>query len=72
MVKRNKEKVYQSYEKIVEWFDEARTKTLMESEYLNLIIKSVPTGGSVLDLGCGTGEPIAQFFIDKGFKITRR
>jgi len=70
MTKHNKEKVYESYEKIVAWFDEARTKTLMESEYLNLIIKSVPISGSVLDLGCGTGEPIAQFFIDKGFKVT--
>lgn len=52
------------------WFDDARTKTLMESEYLNLIINSVLAGGSVLDLGCGAGEPIAQFFIDKGFKVT--
>ncbi|MEO8401524.1 MAG: class I SAM-dependent methyltransferase [Gammaproteobacteria bacterium] len=70
MTKRNKEKVYECYEEIVSWFDDARTKTLMESEYLNLIVKSIPAGGSVLDLGCGTGEPITQFFIDKGFKIT--
>lgn len=70
MTKRNKEKVYESYEEIVQWFDDARTKTLMESEYLNLIINTVPAGGSVLDLGCGTGEPIAQFFIEKGFKVT--
>ncbi len=69
MTKRNKEKVYESYEEIVQWFDATRTKTLMESEYLNLIVKSVPAGASVLDLGCGTGEPIAQFFIDKGFKV---
>ena len=70
MTKSNKEKAYESYEEIVQWFDDAHTKTLMESQYLNLIINSVPAGGSVLDLGCGTGEPIAQFFIDKGFKIT--
>lgn len=70
MVKRNKERVYESYEKIVDWYDDARTKTLMESEYLNLIVSSVAAGGSVLDLGCGTGEPIAQFFINKGFKVT--
>lgn len=70
MIKRNKEKVYESYEEIVDWFDDARTKTLMESEYLNLIVQSVPANGSVLDLGCGTGEPIAQFFIDNGFKVT--
>lgn len=70
MPKRNKEQVYKAYDKIVPWFDDARTKTLMESEYLNLIANSIPAGGSILDLGCGTGEPIAQFFIEKGFKIT--
>lgn len=41
----------------------------MESEYLNLIVNSISADGSILDLGCGTGEPIAQFFIEKGFKI---
>lgn len=70
MTKRNKERVYESYEEIVHWFDDARTKTLMEAEYLNLIVKAIPAGSSVLDLGCGTGEPIAKFFIDKGFKVT--
>jgi ubiquinone/menaquinone biosynthesis C-methylase UbiE len=66
---RNK-KVYEAYEQIVEWFDNARTKTLMESKYLHLILQYLPPGGSILDLGCGTGEPIAQFFIHKDFKIT--
>ncbi len=70
MTKHNKEKVYECYDKIVDWFDDARTKTLMEFEYLNLIVNSIPAGSSVLDLGCGAGEPIAQFFIDKGFKVT--
>lgn len=70
MTKRNKERVYESYEEIVHWFDDARTKTLMEAQYLNLIEKAIPAGGSVLDFGCGTGEPIAQFFIAKGFKVT--
>lgn len=70
MPKQNKEKVYECYDEIVSWFDDARTKTLMESEHLNLIVNSVQAGGSVLDLGCGTGEPIAQFFINKGFKVT--
>lgn len=70
MAKQNKEKVYESYEEIVEWFDDARTKTLMESEYLHLIVNSIPAGGSILDLGCGTGEPIARFFIEKGFHLT--
>lgn len=70
MSKLNKTKVYEVYEKIIDWFDDARTKSLMESEYLNLIVNTIPQGSSILDLGCGTGEPIAQFFIKKGFKVT--
>lgn len=66
----NKTKVYEAYDQIIHWFDDARTKTLMELDYLNLILSSIPSKGCILDLGCGTGEPIAQFFIEKGFKVT--
>ncbi|WP_058534619.1 class I SAM-dependent methyltransferase [Legionella saoudiensis] len=69
MTKRHQKQVYKAYEHIVDWFDKARTKTLMESEYLHLIVNSIPDGASVLDLGCGTGEPLAQFFIERGFKV---
>lgn len=70
MSKMNKTKVYEVYDEIINWFDDARTKSLMESEYLNLIVNTIPPKGTILDLGCGTGEPIAQFFIEKGFKVT--
>lgn len=70
MNKGNKTKVYEVYDEIINWFDDARTKSLMESEYLNLIVETIPPQSSILDLGCGTGEPIAKFFIEKGFKVT--
>jgi 2-polyprenyl-3-methyl-5-hydroxy-6-metoxy-1,4-benzoquinol methylase len=70
MSKINKTKVYEVYDEIIHWFDDARTKSLMESEYLNLIVDTIPPKSSILDLGCGTGEPIAQFFIEKGFNVT--
>jgi ubiquinone/menaquinone biosynthesis C-methylase UbiE len=70
MTKLNKEKVYEVYDEIIRWFDEARTKTLMEKEYLDLIVNTVPKNSSILDLGCGSGEPIAKFFIEKGYQLT--
>ncbi len=60
-----KTKVYEQYEKIVDWFDEHRNKDLIEKFYLDLIANTIASGGEVLDLGCGTGEPIAKYFIDK-------
>ncbi|MCW8399838.1 class I SAM-dependent methyltransferase [Legionella sp. PATHC038] len=66
----NKIKVYQAYDEIIDWYDDARAKSLMESEYLNLIVNRIPPEGTILDLGCGTGEPMAQFFIENGFKVT--
>jgi SAM-dependent methyltransferase len=58
------------YEDIADWFDASRPKTLIESEYLSLALKSAPKNGAVLDLGCGAGEPIARYFIANGFKVT--
>ncbi|MDA0782466.1 MAG: class I SAM-dependent methyltransferase [Proteobacteria bacterium] len=66
----NKQNVYEVYDKIFEWYDNARTKTLMEKEYLDLVLDHIGSGSNILDLGCGTAEPIAKFFIEKGHNIT--
>jgi ubiquinone/menaquinone biosynthesis C-methylase UbiE len=58
------------YDKITYWYDANRSKGLMEKEYLGLALKYLPKGGTVLDLGCGTGEPLAKFFSENGFEVT--
>ncbi len=58
------------YDKISDWFDASRDKTLLEKKYLDRVIADAPAGGKVLDLGCGTGEPIARYFIERGFDLT--
>ncbi len=59
------------YNEISDWFDAHRSKELtMEKFYLDLLQKYIPAGGEVLDVGCGTGEPIAQFLITQGYKLT--
>ena len=42
----------------------------MEFSYLNLALNKMSSHGLVLDLGCGSSEPIARFFIENGCKVT--
>jgi dihydrofolate reductase/ubiquinone/menaquinone biosynthesis C-methylase UbiE len=69
--KRNRDKVYLAYEEIIDWFDTHRNKELqMEQFYLDLLQKHIPSGSQILDLGCGTGEPIAHYLIQQGYRVT--
>ena len=51
-------------------FDNARTKTLFERPWLERFCALIPEGGRVLDLGCGSGEPMARYLIEQGFAVT--
>lgn len=53
----------------LDW-DRDRGKTLMEKRWLDAFLAWVPAGGSVLDLGCGSGEPIAGYLIRQGRRVT--
>lgn len=51
-------------------FDADRTKTLFERAWLDAFLAHVPLSGSILDLGCGSGEPIARYLIQSGRSVT--
>jgi SAM-dependent methyltransferase len=51
-------------------FDAFRTGSRMELPYLERIASLSPPSGAVLDLGCGSGEPIARFFVEKDYRVT--
>lgn len=69
-MRNNEDKVYLVYDEIADWFDHHRNKELtMEKFYLNILQTHIPTKGKVLDVGCGTGEPIAQFLIKQGYRV---
>ncbi|MBD2703032.1 class I SAM-dependent methyltransferase [Spirosoma sp. BT702] len=55
-----------AYEAIADWFDQNRTKILFEKPYLEILLQHCQSNTSVLDLGCGTGEPIARYLIEQG------
>lgn len=63
-------KTCKSYNKIGEWFDQNRSKNLIEKEYLDLVVKEISASSEILDLGCGAGYPIAKFFIEKNYNLT--
>ena len=58
------------YEAIAREFDRDRSKSLMEKFYLDRVLAHLVEGAPVLDLGCGSAEPIAKFFIDNGCRVT--
>ena len=51
-------------------FDADRTKTLFERPWLEAFTALLPAGADVLDMACGSGEPISAYLIDNGAKIT--
>lgn len=59
-----------SYNKIAKWYDEHRSRDLFEKPWLDKAIALLETNDTVLDVGCGMGEPIAQYFLKAGFKVT--
>jgi len=58
------------YEGIADWFDKTRTRELIEKPYLDLLVQMLERGASVLDVGCGTGEPILRFLVERQFRVT--
>ena len=58
------------YRKHAERFDQVRERTLREKAYLEAVLAKLPPNGTVVELGCGAGEPIAEYFIDRGHAVT--
>jgi SAM-dependent methyltransferase len=38
--------------------------------YVERILEGLPPGAKILDLGCGTGNPIAKHLLQRGFRVT--
>ena len=60
------------YEETAEAWDEARRGGLTpeETPHLEDFLGSFPRSATVLDIGCGGGEPIARLLIERGLKVT--
>ena len=58
------------YERHAHAYDRDHGKSLQERAWLDRFLTWVTPGGTVLDIGCGSGEPIARYLMELGFEVT--
>jgi len=64
------DRIVDLYQRRTREWDEARGRNLFERGWLDRFTALLPPGGSVLDIGCGSGEPIARHLIGSQFAVT--
>jgi len=64
------ERIVPLYEEHATAWDRMRGRDLHEAPWLEKFASLLPAGGSVLDIGCGMGEPVARWFVERGFGVT--
>lgn len=52
------------------WRQRRNPEASLEVGWLNRFIAQLSPGAEVLDLGCGTGQPIAAWLVERGFSVT--
>lgn len=58
-----------TYDRVAAAFDRARDKSLFERRWLDRMLNHA-RGRRVLDLGCGSGRPIASYLADRRAQVT--
>jgi len=58
------------YDRHAQAYDRLRGRSRFERSWLDTFAALLPAGGSVLDIGCGMGEPIARYLIERGFAVS--
>lgn len=66
LAKRSTQEVY---ERQAYHWDEVRPTSLYEKPWLDRSLSTLPSQAGLLDLGCGSGVPIAGYFLDKGHTL---
>jgi 2-polyprenyl-3-methyl-5-hydroxy-6-metoxy-1,4-benzoquinol methylase len=59
-----------NYDKIASGFAKMRDSFNTEKKYLDLFIEYLQPQSHLLDVGCGSGYPIASYLIENNFQIT--
>lgn len=59
-----------SYDAIATGFAQMRDSFNTEKKYLDELIQRIPRKSHILDVGCGSGFPIASYLLEQGFRVT--
>jgi SAM-dependent methyltransferase len=63
------EAVIDLYERHAHDYDQDRSRRLQEREWLDKFLAFVDSAEPILDVGCGVGEPIARYLIERGYRV---
>ena len=63
------ERIIGLYEENAAAWDQSRGSDLKERVWIDRFLAYVPDGGSLLDLGCGSGRPVAAYLIERGYRV---
>jgi cyclopropane fatty-acyl-phospholipid synthase-like methyltransferase len=59
------------YDLIAErWSRDRAALGFREQPYVDRFLRLAAPGGHILDLGCGSGRPIARYLLDRGYRVT--
>lgn len=64
------ERTLSVYEQYADRWDAERPRHMLEVKWLERFVDGFGPGASVLDLGCGTGDPIATWLDAQGYRVT--
>jgi len=63
------EQIIGLYQRHAEAWDRLRGRGLFEKPWLDRFLALLPPQASILDLGCGSGQPIARNLIERGYRV---
>lgn len=64
------DRIAEHYERHADAFDRERRGRFPERPWFDRFLIGVRRGGDILDLGCGAGEPVDRYLIDRGYSVT--
>ena len=64
------ERIINLYQRHARDWDKERGRVLFEKPWLDRLLALLPPRPCILDIGCGSAEPIKRYFIEKGCDVT--